>query len=240
MEVIPAIDLRGGACVRLYQGDFDRETVFSRDPLDVALRWEQYGATRLHIVDLDGSREGSLVNLELIRSISVRSEVPLQVGGGIRNFDVALSLLDAGIDRIVLGTAAVEDPELVRRLCNERGGHRIVVAVDARDGNVAIKGWLEETSTKAIKLAMQMVEMGAQRLLCTDIGRDGTMSSPDFEGIENMVRETGIEILASGGVSTLEQVRLLAEMGAEGVVLGSALYRGDLTLDKAMDAAKVG
>ena len=239
MEVIPAIDLRGGACVRLYQGDFDRETVFSRDPLDVALRWEQNGATRLHIVDLDGSREGVLVNLELIKSISCESGVPLQVGGGIRNIDAALSLLDAGIDRVVLGTAAVEDPELVRRLCDERGGNRIVVAVDAWKGRVAIKGWLEETSTRAEDLAMEMVGMGAQRLLYTDISRDGTMSSPDFEGIENMVRETGIGILASGGVSTVEQVRLLAKIGAEGVVLGSALYRGDLALDKAMDAAKV-
>lgn len=237
MEVIPAIDLRGGACVRLYQGDFNRETVFSRDPLEVALRWQRCGAPRLHIVDLDGSREGFPGNLEAIKAIAARLDVPLQVGGGIRGFDTAGSLLDAGIGRVVIGTVAVEDPGLVRRLCDEWGGHRIVVAVDARGGKVAIKGWLEETSAEAIDLARRMVDLGVQRFLYTDIARDGTMTSPNFEGVESMVRETGKRVLASGGVSTLEHVRRLAQTGAEGVVVGSALYRGDLDLAKAIEAA---
>ena len=236
MEVIPAIDLKNGACVRLYQGDFNQETLFSRDPLEVALRWQRAGAPRLHIVDLDGSREGFQTNLRTIKAIAAHAEVPLQVGGGIRSLDTAQSLLNLGIDRIVIGTVAVEDPELVGRLCREWGGDRIVVALDARNGKVAIKGWLEETSIKALDLAKRMMALGAKRFLYTDIARDGTMTSPNFDGVTAMVRKTGKAVLASGGVSSLDDIRRLARTGAEGVVVGSALYKGDLDLAEAIEA----
>ena len=236
MEVIPAIDLKNGACVRLYQGDFNRETLFSRDPLEVALRWQGAGAPRLHIVDLDGSREGFQTNLGTIKAIVAHAEVPLQVGGGIRSLDTAQGLLRLGIDRIVIGTVAVEDPELVGRLCREWGGDRIVVALDARNGKVAIKGWLEETSIKALDLAKRMMALGAKRFLYTDIARDGTMTSPNFDGVATMVRKTGKAVLASGGVSSLDDIRRLARTGAEGVVVGSALYKGDVDLAEAIEA----
>ena len=236
MEVIPAIDLKSGRCVRLYQGDYQRETVYSEDPVAMALLWQQQGAPRLHVVDLDGAAGGQPSNLEILSHIIRTLSIPVQVGGGIRNEKTAQSLLTSGADRVVLGTAAVEQPSLVDSLCSNYGTARIVVAVDARDGQVAIKGWKEQSPVSALDLARQMASLGVTRLLYTDISRDGTLTRPNVEANAALVRDTGMAVLASGGVTAVEHLRLLAGAGVEGAILGRALYDGVITLPEAMAA----
>ena len=240
MEVIPAIDLRGGLCVRLYQGDFGRETVYSEDPLAVARQWQEQGASRLHLVDLDGAAQGEPVNLDIIAAIVAQSEIPVQVCGGVRSSSTAQMLLSIGVDRLVIGTAAVRNPGLVRQLCQDGGSPRVVVAVDARDGLVAVQGWLEKTSVTAVELGMRMAELGVERLLYTDISRDGTLSEPNFSANAQLVKSTGLAILASGGVTSLDHITELAKIGAEGVIVGRALYTGDLELPAAIAAGITG
>ena len=236
MEIIPAIDLKSGLCVRLYQGDYDRETVYSDDPVSVAARWQREGATRLHVVDLDGAATGEQANLAVIEAMASRLSIPLQVGGGIRDLEAAERLLDMGVDRVVLGTAAVRDPGLVEELCSTRGGDHVVVAVDARDGEVAIRGWTEGTSVKASQLIGQMADLGVQRFLYTDISRDGTLTQPNFEAIQELAGLTDHPILASGGIASTGHIKRLAAIGVEGAILGKALYTGDLDLGDAIRA----
>ncbi|MCH8109718.1 MAG: tRNA-dihydrouridine synthase, partial [Chloroflexi bacterium] len=171
MEVIPAIDLRGGKCVRLYQGDYARETVYSDDPLEVAARWVGMGATRIHVVDLDGARDGAPANIEIIKGIASSVSVPVQLGGGIRSVESAKMALSLGVDRIMVGTAAIEDPDLIQDMREEIGAEAVVVSVDARDGYVAVKGWTQNSRTLASELIQHMTEMGVLRLLYTDIAR---------------------------------------------------------------------
>lgn len=237
MEIIPAIDLRGGLCVRLYQGDFEQETIFSHDPVAVAKEWQNGGASRLHIVDLDGARAGRSVNGEAISLIAHSVEIPVQVGGGIRNSEEADRLLALGVDRIILGTVAIRDPEMVRTLCRDVGHSRVVVAVDARDGRVAIDGWQEPTSVETFPLMEQMAELGVSRFLYTDISRDGTLTEPNFQAIEELVASISLPILASGGISSKEHLGRLARIGVEGAVLGRALYTATLTLGDALQAS---
>ena len=236
MEVIPAIDLRGGRCVRLYQGNFSRETIYSEDPLAVARQWQEQGASRLHLVDLDGAAKGDLVNLDIIAAIVAQSGIRVQVGGGVRTSSTAEKLLSLGVERVVIGTAAVRNPDLVRQLCQDGGFPRVVVALDARDGLVAVQGWLEKTSVTAVELGKRMAELGVERLLYTDISRDGTLSEPNFSANTELVENTGLAILASGGISSLDHITELAKIGAEGVIVGRALYTGDLELPAAIAA----
>ena len=236
MEIIPSIDLKSGRCVRLYQGDYSRETVYSDDPVAVAMRRQHEGGARLHLVDLDGAAGGGQANLEVIREIVSALDIPVQVGGGVRDLAAALELLEMGADRVVLGTVAVQDPDLVRRLCDQKGAGRVVVAVDARDGVVAVKGWTEATSLRALELVQRMEELGVGRFLYTDISRDGTLTEPNFQAIGEMVEATDSAVLASGGVSSEEHLARLAAIGAEGAILGTALYTGALTLEAAMRA----
>ncbi len=237
MEVIPAIDLRSGRCVRLYQGDYQRETVYSEDPVAMALHWQQQGAPRLHLVDLDGAADGRPRNLGILSQIMRSLSIPVQVGGGIRDEETAQSLLTAGADRVVLGTAAVEHPSLVEYLCSGYGADRIVVAIDARDGQVAIKGWKEQSAIGVLDLARKMASLGVTRLLYTDISRDGTLTQPNVETNASLVRDTGMAVLASGGVTAVEHLRLLAGVGVEGAILGRALYDGVIALPDAITAA---
>jgi len=237
VEIIPAIDLKSGRCVRLYQGDYRKETVYSNDPVGVALRWQQEGARRLHLVDLDGAAAGGLVNLHVIKAIATQVEIPVQVGGGIRSLQAAEELLEMGVDRVVLGTAAVHDPDLIKKLCQDHPG-RAVVAVDARDGRVAIKGWMEGTSVSAIELAQRMEGLGVRRFLYTDISRDGTLTQPNFEAIRELVRCTNHPILASGGISSTSHIVRLAAISVEGAILGSALYTGAVGLGEAIKAVQ--
>lgn len=240
MEVIPSIDLKAGRCVRLYQGDYQRETVFSDDPLAVAQSWQDQGAVRLHLVDLDGALAGSPANFEAISAIVLRLTIPVQVGGGIRDSDSARRVMDAGAARLVIGTAAVEDPSLVERLCQDYGSERVVVALDARNGMVSIRGWVEQTSAAATDLARQMAGMGVIRVLYTDISRDGTMTEPNFDANEELVRTSGLAVLASGGIASLAHIRQLAATGVEGGIIGRAFYDGTLDLRESMEATAAG
>ena len=236
MEVIPAIDLRGGRCVRLHQGDFGRETVFSDDPVSMALQWQEQGGPRLHVVDLDGAATGEPAHLEVISAIVAALDIPVQVGGGIRSASVARAWLEAGVERVVIGTAAVRDPGMVRDVCREHGSGRVVVSIDARDGMVALQGWTEATEVSVLELAHRMSGLDVQRLLYTDIARDGMLTGPDIDTNARLVQDTGMAVLASGGVSSVDDIRRLAPTGVEGVIVGRALYTGAVSLPDAVAA----
>ncbi|MBI4307979.1 MAG: 1-(5-phosphoribosyl)-5-[(5-phosphoribosylamino)methylideneamino]imidazole-4-carboxamide isomerase [Chloroflexi bacterium] len=237
MEVIPAIDLRGGRCVRLYQGDFARETVFSDDPVEVACRWEKAGARHIHVVDLDGARTGAPVNMGPIEAMVRAVGAHLQVGGGIRTLETIEKLLGIGVRRVVLGTTAIEDPALLEEAC-QLYGSAIVVSIDARMGMVAVRGWQEALPVTAIDLARGLVKLGVQRLVYTDISRDGTLSGPNLVAIADLARQVSVSIIASGGVGTLEDIRNLAELGVEGIIVGRALYTGAVDLAEAIAIAQ--
>lgn len=233
MEVIPAIDLRKGKCVRLYQGDYDKETVFSDDPVSTALRWQSEGAVRLHVVDLDGAAVGQPGNLDAIGRILEAVELPVQVGGGIRDLKTVEQLLAMGVGRVVMGTLAVENPDMAAQACAEFG-EQVVIGIDARDGLVATRGWLEESTVMATDLAARMVGLGARRIIYTDISRDGTLTSPNFEGVADLVSRVSAPIVAAGGISSVEHLSKLAALGAEGAIVGLAIYTGDLKLADAI------
>lgn len=234
MQVIPAIDLRGGKCVRLYQGDYAQETVYSDDPIKTALRWVDMGATRLHIVDLDGARDGSPANLAAVERIASSVDVPLHLGGGIRDRHIARAAIDAGVSRIMLGTAAVEDADLIRNLLREFGAESIIVSVDAKDGKVALRGWTEGTSALATELVSDMAALGVKRFLYTDISRDGTLTEPNFDGVSALVNQDDIHIIAAGGIASIAHLEQLAEIGAEAAIVGRAIYTGDIDLQAAI------
>ena len=234
-EILPAIDLRGGRCVRLFQGDYARETVHSDDPAAMARRWADAGARRLHVVDLDGSRMGKPQNLPVIRQIAAAVPVPVELGGGIRDRADVLAAFEAGVERVILGTAiATGDRTATDALLAEFGG-RIVVGVDARDGRVAVQGWTETTELDPVTLAQELQSRGAQRLIHTDIGVDCTLTGPNLDGIRRMVEALSIPVIAAGGVSSADDVRRLAELeplGLEGVIIGQALYTGAVRLEE--------
>jgi phosphoribosylformimino-5-aminoimidazole carboxamide ribotide isomerase len=229
MLILPAIDLKDGKCVRLYQGDYAQMTVFSDDPAEVARRWRDEGAQYLHLVDLDGAKAGHPVNLEVIEQIKQASGLPVEVGGGIRDEATIVTLLERGIDRVILGTAAVRDPSHVGHLC-QKYGEQIVIGIDARHGLVAVEGWTETSVVPAHLLAHELTRRGALRFIYTDISRDGTLTEPNYEAFQEFAEAAGQPVIASGGVSQVEHVRRLAELGAEGVIIGRALYTGDIKL----------
>lgn len=234
-EIIPGIDLRGGKCVRLYQGDFAQETVYADDPAAVARRWQALGAPRLHVVDLEGSRDGEHRNLDAIAAILRAVDLPVQVAGGIRDETAAQRLLDLGAARVVLGTAAVRDPDLVARLV-ARLPDAVVVALDGRDGIVRTDGWTETSGVTVLDLADRMTTLGVRRFLYTDISRDGALSEPNFAAYADLCARTGAAVLASGGVATVDQIVRLARGPVEGVIVGRALYTGDVELPAALAA----
>ena len=236
MEIIPAIDLKDGRCVRLFQGDFNQETVFSDDPLAMAQSWQDQGSQRLHVVDLDGAIRGKPVHLEIISSIVETLDIPVQVGGGIRDLSSAEAWIEIGVARVVIGTAAVRNPDMVQEVCRILGSEKIVVSVDAKDGLVALQGWQESSSVTVLDLASQMAKLGVVRLLYTDIARDGALTGPDLVTNARLTSETDLAIQASGGVSSLEDLRRLLRTGVEGVIIGRALYTGAVSLPNALEA----
>jgi phosphoribosylformimino-5-aminoimidazole carboxamide ribotide isomerase len=238
MEVIPAIDLLGGKCVRLYQGDYDQSQVFGDDPVAVAKQWEDQGATRLHLVDLDGAKSGEPVNLAVIGKIAAALQIPVQVGGGLRDRARFAELLGLGVQRGILGTVAVEQPELVGELCAEFPG-QVVVGIDARNGKVATKGWLETSEVEATELAQRMAKLGAAAIIYTDIHRDGTMQGPNMEALRELAESIDIPVIASGGVSSVQDLVNLIKLeavGVTGAIVGRAIYTGDVDLKEAIRA----
>jgi len=233
MEIIPAVDIRGGRCVRLYQGDFQRETVFGDDPVAVARSWQEAGATRLHVVDLDGAREGRPANAQVIRRLIQALSIPVQVGGGLRDRQSIDSYLETGAARVVLGTAAVKDPSLLAEAIAEHG-ERIVVAVDARVGMVAVEAWREETPLSAAQLMSELVAKGVPRFIYTDALRDGTLRGPDFAAVEAVLARVGVPVIYAGGVSSIADLVRLASLGAEAAIIGQALYTGAVDFQQAL------
>lgn len=235
MEVIPAIDLREGRCVRLYQGDYAREEVFGVDPVAIALRWQSEGAKLLHVVDLDGAASGSPKNVDAIRAIASSVEIVLEAGGGIRDMEKAVLLSDAGADRLVLGTSAVEDPGLVTQMLERFGVDSVVVSVDAKDGWAALRGWKQPSQMKALDLMDRMLALGVGRFEYTDISRDGTMTEPNFEAVTEAVNHVSVPIIAAGGIANVRHLERLAELGVEGAIVGKALYTGAVILPEVLE-----
>jgi phosphoribosylformimino-5-aminoimidazole carboxamide ribotide isomerase len=234
--VYPAIDLRGGRCVRLVQGDYARETVYGDDPIAVARRWAAAGARWLHVVDLDGARAGAPMQAAIVGKICAAVGIPVQVGGGLRDEAAVRTVLDAGAARAIVGTIAVREPDRCAALCRAFPG-RIVVGIDARDGLVRVTGWLEGSEVDAVTLARRVAAQGAAAVVYTDIARDGTGRGPDLEGTRAVARAAGVPVIASGGVGALADVRAVATLAADGVagvIIGRALYTGAVALADAL------
>ena len=238
MEVIPAIDLRDGRCVRLFQGDFSQETVYSDAPESVAKQWAGAGAVRLHVVDLDGARDGVPANLECLERIAAAVDVPVQFGGGVRTADGAAYVLAAGAERVILGTAAVESPELVGDLICRFGAHRMVVGVDTRDGDVVLRGWTRGGGLRATELIDQMMDLGVKRFMFTDVSRDGTLTEPNFAEVEALAGMPGMALIAAGGIASVDHLVRLVRTGVEAAVVGKALYTNDIDLEEALEAVR--
>ncbi|MFZ5996875.1 MAG: 1-(5-phosphoribosyl)-5-[(5-phosphoribosylamino)methylideneamino]imidazole-4-carboxamide isomerase [Nitrospirota bacterium] len=234
MLVIPAIDLKGGLCVRLLQGRKEDATVYSDDPAATARKWESYGAKLLHVVDLDGAFTGDQKNLESIQRIRGAVSMGIEVGGGIRDMQRIDTLIGLGIDRVILGTVAVENPELVQMACTKYPG-RVLVGIDAKNGLVAVKGWVEVTQVTAKELALRMQGYGAAGIIYTDIAKDGMMTGPNIEATREMVETLRIPVIASGGISSLDDIKKLLQIqGLWGAITGKALYSGSLDLGEAI------
>jgi len=239
MIIYPAIDLKGGKCVRLVQGDMTRDTVYNEDPADQALTWAQAGFSWLHIVDLDGAVQGSPENSQAVREIIKAVDVPIQLGGGIRTHAQIEHWLEEGISRVILGTAAVRDPDLVRRACNEFPG-QIAVGIDALEGEVMVEGWVDGTNIQAKELAAHFEDAGVAAIIYTDIDRDGTGKGVNVVSTISLAQSTSIPVIASGGAHSLEDIKLVrdaAEYGVEGVIVGRAFYDETITPQEALAIA---
>lgn len=236
MEIWPAIDLRGGKCVRLKQGDYGRETVFGEDPAAMAQHWCQQGARRMHLVDLDGARDGRPGNLESVRAILAAAKIPCELGGGIRNEETIEELLDLGLTRLVVGTLALKEPDWFRQMCMRFPG-RLVLGIDARGGRVATDGWLQTSDVPAVDMARQFAESPLAAIVYTDIATDGMLTGPNVAAMAEMQAAVSVPVVASGGVSRRDDVVRLAEAGLAGCIIGRALYEGTVTLPEALAAA---
>ncbi|CAL1125443.1 unnamed protein product [Cladocopium goreaui] len=237
MHIWPAIDLRDGRCVRLVQGDYGRETVFGDNPADMARRWVDEGATHLHLVDLDGARDGHLTNLESVRAIRKAVDVTVQLGGGIRDRDSIAQLLDLGLQRVILGTKALKEPEWFREVCREFP-NQIVLGIDARDGFVATEGWLETSNRSAVEVAKENAAEPIAGIIYTDIATDGMLAGPNLAAMSEMQRAVDVPVIASGGVTTLEDIKQLAAVPMDGCIIGRALYDNKMKLSEALAVAR--
>lgn len=240
MLIIPAVDVKEGKCVRLTEGKFEDTEIFSDDPVAVAIKWADKGAKILHIVDLDGAKYGKLINTSLLEQIIKKVNIPVQVGGGIRNYEEAERLINMGVSRVILGTILWEDKLLTKRLF-ENFSERIIAGIDARDGKVAIKGWQNVLSIDALDFAGEMERLGARRIIYTDIKRDGTLIGPNIGNIEKMLKNINIPLIYSGGIACLDDVKKLKEfenLGLEGIIIGKALYKGKVILEELLKSSR--
>ncbi|HEX8833378.1 MAG TPA: 1-(5-phosphoribosyl)-5-[(5-phosphoribosylamino)methylideneamino]imidazole-4-carboxamide isomerase [Abditibacteriaceae bacterium] len=232
IEIIPAIDLRGGRCVRLLQGNYDEETVYGDDPVAMAQRWQDEGGTRLHVVDLDGARDGVSANIEAIKKIAQTLTIPVQMGGGLRSADAIQRALDAGVQRCIIGTQAAERPEWAQQMFAQFGD-AIILGLDAKDGEVKTAGWREGSGLPAVEFAQTMERFGCARIIFTDIARDGTLAGPNAEALRAVSTAVEIPVIASGGVHKATDVRILRNIpNVEGVIVGKALYAGTTSMEE--------
>lgn len=237
MEILPAIDIIKGKCVRLYQGDYSRKTIYADNPVDVALRWQSLGASRLHIVDLDGAAAGEMQNLDVVQKIVRAIKIPVEVGGGIRSLTAIEKILGTGVERVILGTIAVEDKDLIRN-ASHRFGNGIIIGVDVREGRLATRGWLKDEIVTAIDFVKQMMDLNISRFIYTDIVRDGTLIGPNYTGVNNLITETRCNLIVAGGIASIEHLQKLNSMPVEGAIIGKALYTGDIDLTMALRTIK--
>lgn len=235
MQILPAIDLRGGKCVNLVQGIADQETVFSDSPVDMAIRWQAEGAEYLHLVDLDGAFQGESANLQIVSEIVSILDIPVQLGGGIRDIEQIKTVLELGVHRAILGTAALKNPSLVTQAC-DLYGERIAVGIDGKDGMVATHGWLEVSEKSSVQFAQELTEV--QTLIYTDIKSDGMLKGPNVEATAAIIESVSANVIGSGGVTSLSDIEALKKIGASGTIIGRALYTGDLLLSNAIAAAR--
>ena len=238
MEVIPAIDIRAGRCVRLIQGDYSKETIFADNPMEMAIKWESEGAEYLHIIDLDGAKEGSAVNMEVISKICADSAARIQVGGGIRDYETAARYMDVGVSRVIMGTSAVDRTDELERILKSIGAESLVVSVDAREGIVALHRWTRESRVTVETVVKNIETLGVKRCMYTDILKDGTLSEPNYAGVEDVVSSTNMKIMAAGGIAALSQLKRMSIVGVEATIVGRALYTGDIRLRQAIDELK--
>jgi phosphoribosylformimino-5-aminoimidazole carboxamide ribotide isomerase len=236
MQIWPAIDLRGAKCVRLQQGDYSRETVFGDDPAEMARRWVAQGAECLHLVDLDGARDGTAANKEAVTAILDAVDIPCELGGGVRSGQTIQEWLDAGITRLVIGTKALKEPEWFRKMCQQYP-HRLVLGIDARNGRVATDGWLDTSDLAATEMAVQFASEPIAAIVYTDIATDGMMAGPNLDAMREMNEAVDIPVVASGGVTSADDVQQLARLGMAGCIIGRSLYEGRLTIADAVNAA---
>lgn len=237
MIIIPAVDIKGGKCVRLEQGLMNKETIFSDHPEEMALLWERKGAERLHLVDLDGAVRGKPLNKRAIKNVIDAVSIPVELGGGIRDLDTIEEYINLGIDQIIIGTVAYKNPDLVEEACKRYSG-KIIVAIDSKDNYVSVEGWTEPTSIIAIDLAKRFEDIGIAALIYTDIKRDGMRRGPNIDGIREFAREINVGVIAAGGISSIKDIEdllPLEEDGVSGIITGRALYDGSLKLEEAMD-----
>lgn len=237
MRIYPAIDIKDGKCVRLFKGNFDDVTVYGDDPAAMAVRWEREGGEFIHVVDLDGAKHGHGVNAGIIKKICASVSVPVQTGGGIRSMEDIEQKLSCGIDRVIIGTSAVRDEDFVRRAV-DKYKEKIVIGIDAKDGLVAIEGWEEVSRYKAVEFAQRMERLGVKTIVYTDIATDGTLAGPNVSAMREMAESTSLDIIASGGIGGLEHIKSLLNTGVEGVIVGKALYTGNVKLAQAIDLCK--
>lgn len=241
MLIFPAIDLKDGQCVRLYQGDMKAVTVYSENPVEMALQWQEAGAEFLHLVDLDGAVAGSPKNLPVIKDIVKELQIPVQLGGGIRNIETIASYIELGITRVIIGTAAIKNPQLIQEGIDKFGSEAIVLGLDSTLGNVAVDGWEKVVEKSSLEFALEMKEMGISRIIYTDTLKDGTLEGINVDSTKEMAEKTGLKIIASGGVAGIKDVLAVKELetvGVEGLIIGKALYNGNLDLKEALEIAK--
>lgn len=233
MKLYPAIDLKEGQCVRLLQGNYNEVTVYGNHPADMAKKWEQLGGDYLHIVDLDGAKSGKSINAEAIKEIVNTVTIPIEVGGGIRTLEDIKVQLARGVDRVILGSAAIKNKGLVKEAIDCFGADKIVIGVDAKNGKVAVEGWLEVTDTTALDFCQALEKLGVETVIYTDIAKDGMMQGPNIEETKKLVENTKLKIIASGGVSSLEDLKALHRIGVYGAIIGKALYTNAISLEEA-------
>jgi len=232
--LFPAIDVRNGNCVRLVQGDYDKETIYGDSPTDMGLEWERKGAEYIHLIDLDGAKTGRSINREAIQAVAKAVNIPVQVGGGIRSMEIIDEHIENGVSRVIIGTAAIQNPQFVKEAI-DKYGEKIAVSIDARNGYVATDGWTETSEVRALDLLKDLEAVGLQTVVYTDIFTDGMLQGPNFKELKEINEQASIDVIASGGVTTAEDVNKLREMNMYGAIIGKALYDGNLKLEDVLD-----